>query len=546
MGTSSRRAPRQVYDPTIVAETIDAQSAARISEPEESSALNHNNNNADIWADEAGGWSQQPSSNRAGHVLDGSRSSTTSAEGKVDALSPPDTFHGNSSGVCDIPLEDDERVNTDDRFSEIDRSKFSQDDNAFRTPKYCRILLILLGAAVFIMTLVMVIVKNKQAKSALTAPTASASSQMVVLPPPPAALTTTCARSDISTSQVMYQACEQLCQPADCCNYPATMDLSCLAGNEQTCLTYHQDCGNLLAPAVSSSISAGNNSSGTTIPPAPSNLETICSATSVTTANGLSACSKYCMQAYCCWQTGVVPCTNNTVCAAYSPCLHLRAIEALSSNVTNHVSQVCSNASLATLSGRTSCVSACQTGQCCFQLTHSGSGSGGGMHQNNCPLPSMNETFCAQFEACQALYGVSLNIPHLPSPSPTPPQSQVPTVTNTIASQPTTTMTPTAAASATASPTPFPTIISTASDTTMSPAPTPNPNEFPGPPPMPSNIATICNVSATSTELAECRHYCESTTCCQISQGLNNSCSSSHHKECHHIHLHCKILKQLG
>ena len=63
----------------------------------------------------------------------------------------------------------------------------------------------------------------------------------VSLVTPPADLSTKCSLEQIATKSGK-QACRMICEPAECCDFPANLALSCLAGNEEKCRVYHSHC----------------------------------------------------------------------------------------------------------------------------------------------------------------------------------------------------------------------------------------------------------------------------------------------------------------
>jgi len=312
---------------------------------------------------------------------------TTTAVGIGEHLRPHFANGFVDNNVKDVCL-DEEWSEVRRNFAEIDRSHLLvHEDNGFRGSKKFRVAMTIVGIMILAMTLSFMIIQLKA--NSVQVPSSP------VLPPPPAALSSLCNGSILFQNNTNQSACEEACQAADCCSYPATLDLSCLAGNEETCMTYQNDCGNLLAPAGSQ---AWQNVTST-IPPAPANLDAVCSASTVVAANGIRQCSTYCQPAECCWEQGVTPCTSNEVCAAYSPCLHLGAVDTLSPNISALLHSVCSNQSLSSVGGYESCKVACQPAQCCFNSNVTNSMSGIG-----CPLQTMNQTWCHQYASCGAFF----------------------------------------------------------------------------------------------------------------------------------------------
>lgn len=176
--------------------------------------------------------------------------------------------------------------------------------------------------------------------------------------------------------------CRMVCEASECCDFPSNLELSCLAGNEDKCLTYHQYC----------SILDGDGKavpSNTTIPRAPSNLPTICTTDAVATVDGFQECLEACQAATCCYEDEPnVPTCSNSECVDYAPCLILKATDYVHTDIPTLISDHCSN--LDDVSNRAQCRITCSNALCCFYKD-----------ENNCPHP--DTSFCDQYQVCNDL-----------------------------------------------------------------------------------------------------------------------------------------------
>ena len=194
---------------------------------------------------------------------------------------------------------------------------------------------------------------------------------------PPADLSTKCSLEQIATKSGK-QACRMICEPAECCDFPANLALSCLAGNEDKCQIYHSHCH---------VTEQGTTTPPVNLPPAPKNLATLCSATAIATIDGFAQCQQKCSRASCCFEKESAVCQVDQ-CADYAPCLTVGAINYVHTKIPVEVSKSCASENLMTLEGRSLCRSACSHALCCF--TESG-------------CPQKDSTFCDQYQSCNDL-----------------------------------------------------------------------------------------------------------------------------------------------
>jgi len=145
------------------------------------------------------------------------------------------------------------------------------------------------------------------------------SSTSTSLPPPPSDIASKCTIDKIATSKGAI-TCKLDCEVADCCIYPRNLGLSCLEGNEDTCLQYHGNCS--ILDGITTRAPASNTSN---ISLAPKNIVNLCSNESMSTVGGLQECTEACERGECCWQVGVPSCTSSPQCHSFASCLSLRA-----------------------------------------------------------------------------------------------------------------------------------------------------------------------------------------------------------------------------
>jgi hypothetical protein len=223
-----------------------------------------------------------------------------------------------------------------------------------------------------------------------------------VLVPPPPELAQKCTNERVLSEKGFYE-CEMLCEAADCCNYPTALALSCLAGHDDECLTYHEHCNvldldhaTLVNPPPIENI---------IIPQAPDDIQYKCNVESLLTVPGFEACVNDCMQAVCCWKkdSSVNPCPSLPNCAAYSPCLAMDATDYLDVNIGKEVEYKCADDKIDTEVGRNQCIFACSHAACCFDPDTS--------------CPHEDATFCNQYSACQKIFDAKGSIIRTSSPS---------------------------------------------------------------------------------------------------------------------------------
>ena len=208
------------------------------------------------------------------------------------------------------------------------------------------------------------------------------------LVPPPLDLGDKCSNKNVLSEKGFYQ-CEQVCEAADCCNYPTTLALSCLAGHDDECFQYHQHC-NVLKLDEESLVEPPKPP--TDIPEAPQEIKNKCNIESLRTVPGFEGCVNDCMRAECCWKKdgSVHPCTELDICQGYSPCLTMDVTDHVDYSIEKEIQQKCSDVQLTTEVGRNQCIFACSHAACCFDP--------------DAQCPHEDGHFCTQYEPCNKIY----------------------------------------------------------------------------------------------------------------------------------------------
>lgn len=210
----------------------------------------------------------------------------------------------------------------------------------------------------------------------------------VSLRPPPPDLSTKCTHKNVLSEKGFYE-CEQLCEAADCCNYPTTLALSCLAGHDNECLEYHEHCNvlQLDSGALQDPPKPAQN-----VPQAPKDIDNKCNIESLRTVPGFEGCVNDCMQAECCWKKdgSVHSCTSLAACSGYSSCLTMDVTDHVHMDINKEISEKCSDDKMASEVGRNQCIFACSHAACCFDP--------GTM------CPHEDARFCSQYGPCQKVF----------------------------------------------------------------------------------------------------------------------------------------------
>jgi hypothetical protein len=136
------------------------------------------------------------------------------------------------------------------------------------------------------------------------------------LTPAPANLESMCSKTSFKADDANVLLCEEKCNKSACCKRSDSS--SCLKGNEDLCMEYHQSCSNLQDPF------SQFGSAGAIVPKASkSALTEFCKPELFNSQFGIQTCAKFCNEAECCWKPGVITCASNDNCADYGQCLHL-------------------------------------------------------------------------------------------------------------------------------------------------------------------------------------------------------------------------------
>ena len=112
------------------------------------------------------------------------------------------------------------------------------------------------------------------------------------------------------------------------------------------------------------------------VPPAPSNIEEICSDANIATQSGFLECQASCNPGSCCLLTDPKdflplqkkPCwsTHEDICAYYSSCQSLVGLDNKHGSPVDLVNLKCTTHNLKYAEGKEDCEQICQTRSCCF------------------------------------------------------------------------------------------------------------------------------------------------------------------------------------
>jgi hypothetical protein len=204
-----------------------------------------------------------------------------------------------------VDMNDDEGQNTDE-ILDANLHKTSGRNACRRRFLWS---LVCMGILAFIITISLYETrKNKRQNnsSGTSSPNTSSpnksSSSSAALAKPPDSIASVCTTSYMKS--YTDTNCNNACAAAQCCDYPTTLDLSCLKGNEETCLSYHASCVILTLPNHTDSKPTGKIK----IPKTPRDFEKVCSANSLNSPASLLKCATICERAKCCYETGVSSC----------------------------------------------------------------------------------------------------------------------------------------------------------------------------------------------------------------------------------------------
>lgn len=215
---------------------------------------------------------------------------------------------------------------------------------------------------------------------------ASTGSPKVALQEPPRDLDARCSPKALTDNG--KEPCLVDCERAECCDFPANLPLSCLEGNQPKCLVYHAACSHLNADSYDESTIPSS------VPPAPSNLQELCTSSSLKTVDGFTGCHEACKHAECCYEEGVGTCTHDE-CTGYAPCLTLAATDHVHEDIPALVDQVCASDRLVSMEGRAECRQACSHALCCFAPDDQETSC---LHHDT--------SFCSQYDKCNELESV--------------------------------------------------------------------------------------------------------------------------------------------
>jgi hypothetical protein len=246
---------------------------------------------------------------------------------------------------------------------------------------FCRKLLI--AGAVILVVVVSILAIAAGSKKRPTNPTTSSSSQLAE---PTDELLVLCNPAGIEEDHTRYLQCEQKCEPAECCDFPPTLDLSCLNDNAGTCNKYQQLCGVLKGsreenPAPEKPLNADTNQN---------RVDDLCSRDSLATELGFKGCKELCTSAACCWDDNApMHCRGTEFCKYYEGCLNFKAITFVDPRIKSLIDTDCTADKISVHAGTTQCEQLCSTHKCCY------------MAGETCPFAAA--AVCDQYSSCKVL-----------------------------------------------------------------------------------------------------------------------------------------------
>jgi len=215
----------------------------------------------------------------------------------------------------------------------------------------------------------------------------------------PANLEDMCDITNISIEKGFLE-CEKACVEAECCMAPG--NLSCFKDQQETCKMY-SPCATLYTSRQTV------DEYHAMVPPPPSNLDKLCSSTSISVQSTHAECIAVCEGGSCCFASGSLNSLDNTflpscsnthpdVCAAYSGCGPIKDPTAQHTNPIDIVKSKCTTENIKLDKGRDACETACQPRSCCFTDST----------KRNCYED--NKVWCDDFYACNVLTGEDIEM----------------------------------------------------------------------------------------------------------------------------------------
>ena len=196
-------------------------------------------------------------------------------------------------------------------------------------------------------------------------------------PPLPGDLHVICAPLNVQTDEG-YNACLEMCQPADCCNQIPESPLSCIDTHRKDCQKYRASCQHLdHVKATATEVTA----------------DKLCSTDSLMTVEGVEACNDACESFKCCFDGSTDCSVSEALCSDNGACVTALLVD--SGGLDNHVEakETIENACQDMLSyeGQTKCTNVCSPAVCCFLSPTA--------WKHPCSVS------CDHYAACSQLYG---------------------------------------------------------------------------------------------------------------------------------------------
>jgi len=204
---------------------------------------------------------------------------------------------------------------------------------------------------------------------------ASAASHKI--PQVPSDLHVVCAPMNIQSDKG-YNDCLELCQPAQCCEFAAEKDISCVEEHRNTCEKYRASCQHLdHKKATDTDVT----------------VDKACAADSLMTVDGVKACKDTCEAFKCCFDGSTDCDVSEALCSDNGACATAVLVDsdgfASHAEAKQMIEFACGD--LSTSEGQTQCTNVCNPGVCCFL--------------SEAAWTHPCTTNCQNYESCSALYG---------------------------------------------------------------------------------------------------------------------------------------------
>jgi hypothetical protein len=198
------------------------------------------------------------------------------------------------------------------------------------------------------------------------------------IPAVPSDLHVVCAPMNIQSDKG-YNDCLESCQPAQCCEFIAENDLSCVEEHRNTCEKYRASCQHL------------DHKKATDV---DATIDQLCATDALMTGAGVDACTAACEPFKCCFDDDSTDCdVSEALCSDNGACATALLVDSTGFSSTAEAKEKIQTAcgDMSNYEGQTECTNVCNPAQCCF------------LSEAAWTHPCTVE--CDQYEPCSVLYG---------------------------------------------------------------------------------------------------------------------------------------------